>query len=119
MHGQTGEVIGPATLEGYVDKAVEVIFPGNKGNIDCSLTQLSRAPPPPLPGGYAVGEKVYFTGSSKTFASGVKLTHGHEGEVTGHPPSDNPHFGEGVNVKFPGHKNNTSCYLTELSRAKP
>ena len=26
--------------------------------------------PPPLPGGYKVGEKVFFTGSSHTFSNG-------------------------------------------------
>ena len=36
--------------------------PGQHGRIGCFLTELSRSPPPPLPGGYAVGEKVYFTG---------------------------------------------------------
>ena len=37
----------------------------------------------------------------------------------GHPPSDMPHFGKGVSVMFPGNKGNISCYLTNLSRAKP
>ena len=36
---------GPATLEGYVGKGVKVVFPGDKGNIDCYLTNLSRSKP--------------------------------------------------------------------------
>ena len=45
-------------------KGVSVFFPGNEGDIGCYLDMLSRAPPPPMPGGYAVGEKVFFTGDS-------------------------------------------------------
>ena len=95
------------------------MFPGNKGWIDCYLTRLSRSPPPPLPGGYAVGEKVYFTGNSQTYPNGDTRTPGQEGEVTGHPSSDSPAFGKGVAVKFPGSKGSVDCYLFELSRSKP
>ena len=37
----------------------------------------------PLPGGYAVGEKVYFTGMSKTASDGYKWTLGQAGKATG------------------------------------
>ena len=38
MHGQQGEVMGPAR-----DKRVAVLFPGgNNGNINCLLTQVRR-----------------------------------------------------------------------------
>ena len=56
--------------------------PGDEGEIDCRLTRLSRTPPPPLPGGYALGEKVYYTGDSQTCPDGDKLTPGQAGEVT-------------------------------------
>ena len=117
--GQAGEVKGAASDPNFTGKGLLVMFPGNKGDVQCLLTQLSRAPPPPLPGGYAVGETVYFTGESETFPSGNKLTHGQEGEVMGHPESDQPHFGEGVAVMFPGNKGSTGCPLTVLSRSKP
>ena len=54
MHGQQGEVVGPATIEGYIGKGVGVLFPGNKGNVGCVLAEVRRlraasAPsPPPL-----------------------------------------------------------------------
>ena len=118
-HGQPGEVKGPATAASHVGKGVSVTFPGNKGNVSCYLTQLSRTPPPPLPGGYAVGDLVFYTGESQTFASGNKLTRGQAGKVKGHPPNDDPHFGKGVTVMFPGNKRNTPCNLTNLSRAPP
>ena len=50
---------------------------------------------------------------------GNKLTHGQEGEVTGHPHSDMPSFGKGVSVMFPGNKGHINCFLTSLSRSKP
>ena len=46
MHGQQGEVVGPATNERHVGKGVDVLFPGNKGAISCYLTAVSREPPP-------------------------------------------------------------------------
>ena len=38
--------------------------------------QVSREPPPPLPGGYVVGEQVYFTGLGQAFAGGERVEHG-------------------------------------------
>ena len=61
---------------------------------------MSRDAPPPLPGGYKVGEKVFFTGSSQTFADGDKVVHGHQGEVVGPAILEN-HKGKGVAVRFP------------------
>jgi len=37
----------------------------------------------PLPGGYILGEKVYYMGSSYTFDHGDRLVHGEQGEVIG------------------------------------
>ena len=42
VHGQRGEVVGPATLESHKGKGVKVLFPGNKGDVDCYLTDLRR-----------------------------------------------------------------------------
>ena len=110
--------MGPSSTLG--DEGVAVMFPGNTANSGCFLTQLSRAPPPPLPGGYAVGETVYYTGKSKTLTSGDnKLTNGQAGEVTGHPDSDHATFGKGVAVKFPGNKADVFCYITSISYSKP
>ena len=68
--------------------SVEVLFPGNKGNTTCLVTHVSREPPPPLPGGYELGEKVYFTMASETFEDGYKVVHGQQGEVMG--PGNRP-----------------------------
>ena len=42
VHGQQGEVTGPATAESVKGKGVNVRFPGNKGKINCYLTQARR-----------------------------------------------------------------------------
>jgi len=47
-YGHSGKVKGPATAKDFVGKGVLVMFPGNKGNVNCYLTQLSRTPPDPV-----------------------------------------------------------------------
>ena len=82
---------------------------------DCA--QVSRDAPPPLPGGYKVVDKVFFTGTSKTFADGDKLVHGRQGEVVG-PATVETHKGKGVAVLFPGIKINIACYLGDVRRPR-
>jgi hypothetical protein len=45
VHGQQGEVMGPATSESHKGKGLCIRFPGNTLNVNCLLTQLSRSPP--------------------------------------------------------------------------
>ena len=42
VYGQLGEVMGPSAIH---PNQLAMKFPGNKGNIYCFLTQLSRNPP--------------------------------------------------------------------------
>ena len=69
--------------------------------------------PAVLPGGYKVGEKVFYTKGSQTLSNGDKLMHGQQGEVTG-PATIESHKGKGVDVRFPGNKGNVSCFLTQV-----
>ena len=78
---------------------------------------MSRDAPPPLPGGYTVGEKVFFTGTSQTFPSGNKVVHGQQGEVGGPSTLENTK-GKGVRVRFPGNKQSIGCFLTEVRRLR-
>ena len=78
---------------------------------------MSRAAPPPLPGGYKPGEKVFYTGASWTVPSGDKVVHGQQGEVVG-PALRESVKGKGVKVLFPGNKGNISCYLTQVCRLR-
>ena len=77
--------------------------------------QVSREPPPPLPGGYTVGEQVYFTGKSHILENGGLVVHGKQGEVLG-PATRESHRGKGVEVLFPGNKRAVSCYLSQVRR---
>ena len=71
--------------------------------------------PPPLPGGYKVGEKVFFTGASRSFPDGDKLVHGQQGEVVG-PATVESIKGKGVRLLFPGNKGDVDCFLTDVRR---
>ena len=78
---------------------------------------MSRDAPPPLPGGYKVGEKVFYTGRSETLPSGDKVVHGQQGEVMG-PATSVALKGKGVCVLFPGNMGNVDCYLTQVRRLR-
>ena len=80
-------------------------------------TYASGACTQALPGGYTVGDKVFFTGASQTFADGDKLVHGQQGEVTG-PATAESVKGKGVSVRFPGNKDSISCGLTTVRRPR-
>ena len=79
--------------------------------------QVSRQPPPPLPGGYALGEQVYYTGTSETFENGDQVEHGKQGEVVG-PAIAESHKGKGVAVLFPGNKRTVQCVLNRVRRGR-
>ena len=70
-----------------------------------------------VPGGYKLGEKVFYTGASQTFPSGSKLVHGQQGEVTG-PATLETHKGKAMAVLFPGNKGRIDCYLTSVRRRR-
>ena len=78
--------------------------------------QVSREPPPPLPGGYVLGEQVYYTGCSKTFEDGDRIEHGKQGEVVG--PATSETHKEGVAVLYPGNKGAIDCYLDSVRRCR-
>jgi len=75
-------------------------------------------PPPPLPGGYKVGEKVFYTETSQTLSNGDKVVHGQQGEVVG-PATAETHKGKGVDVRFPRNKGGVGCYLTTVRPPPP
>ena len=78
---------------------------------------MSRDAPPPLPGGYKVGEKVFYTGISFTFESGGathKYVYGQQGEVVG--PGTDDDGEEGVSVHFPDNEDGLGCPLAEVRR---
>ena len=71
-----------------------------------------------VPGGYTIGDKIFFIGTSHTFPNGDKLVHGQQGEVGGGATSDYKGKGKGVSVRFPGNKGNIACSPTEVRRLR-
>ena len=102
MHGQQAEVVGscPASSE-HAGKGLMMLFPCNKTPISCLLDELSRTAPPPLLGGYHLGEQLFFTGSSQDTATVDRLVHGQRGEVVG--PADAASSHAAPRVGWPGH----------------
>ena len=86
--------------------------PEQQGNINCKLNRLSRSPPPLLPGGYTVGEKLYFTEDSQTVSTGDRLVHGEQGEVM--PGTSNQGC---LEIKFSNNKRVISCTLNSALTA--
>eukprot|EP00315_Gephyrocapsa_oceanica_P035074 CAMPEP_0185429556 /NCGR_PEP_ID=MMETSP1365-20130426/16843_1 /TAXON_ID=38817 /ORGANISM="Gephyrocapsa oceanica, Strain RCC1303" /LENGTH=545 /DNA_ID=CAMNT_0028033791 /DNA_START=72 /DNA_END=1709 /DNA_ORIENTATION=+ len=97
-HGEAGEVLGP-----YGDNSLAMLFPGNNGAVYIRLTSLRRDPPVPLPGGFRVGELLYFVGSDLCFDcdNNTVLKYGTRGEVVG-PALPSFANGNGLKLKFPG-----------------
>ena len=70
---------------------------------------ISR-PATTLPGGYCVGDEVFFTGPRQTLPSGGRVEYGGKGEVVGPVVGDDKDVR--VSVRFPGNQRNTvsSCW---------
>ena len=77
--------------------------------------QVSREPPPPLPGGWKVEDLLYFKGESQTLRNGYKLVHGQQGEVVG-PATLEGYVGKAVKVQFPGNEGCIDLYLYQVRR---
>jgi len=115
VHGQQGEIIGPARDR----EKVTVYFPGNKANkagATCLPSELSREPPSTmLAGGFKVGDKVYWASAGGKLSNGDRVVYGKQGKVTGRA-TDND-----VAVLFLGNKvrESVTCLPSELSRKPP
>ena len=111
-------MIGPVTSDSFEGEGVTVLLPGNVGYIECYLHMLSRDAPPPLPGGYSVGDKVFYVGANETLSNSDQVVHRGQGAVTG-PATSDSHKDKGVKVLLPGNKENIECFLHNLSCAAP
>jgi len=115
VHGQRGVVTGRVVGE---DGEVAVKFPGNTESIDCYLSELSPDRPPPLPGGYSVGEQVYYTGGAEKKKNGDRLVYGARAVVAG-PAGGDDYAGKGLALLFNGNKKSYDSLLTTLTRDPP
>ncbi|EOD23002.1 hypothetical protein EMIHUDRAFT_195508 [Emiliania huxleyi CCMP1516] len=113
VYGWRGRVAGQAAGD-LARTAVAMRFAHNQLTIGCYLRNLTRDPPPPLPGGFAPDDLVYYNGSSYSFDNGDVLIFGERGTVVG-PPTLASHA-EGLTVLFDGNKRDYQLLLNQLSR---
>ena len=99
------------------------LSPSHILRVPCVGAQVSRQQPPSLPGGYTVGEHVYFTGTSETLEDGDRVEHGMQGEVVGPAigrlfdrlrHGRESHKGKAVTVLFPGNSFPIQCRLNQV-----
>ena len=86
--------------------------------VSCMLDEVSRYPPPPLPGGYTVGEKLYFLGTKRQkFECGNRIVHGEQGEVAG--AADEPRESPGCRSSSRTTRAASIARSDTLSRSSP
>ena len=81
------------------------------------IYKTAREKIPILPIIFETGDKLYFTGTSNTFPSGNKVTHGAQCEVMG--PADGQWKDKGVLVMFEGNSAGLNVYISMLSKTPP
>jgi len=108
VHGARGEVVSQCQ-----GKRLAVAFSGNQRAVNVLVTELSRVPPPPLPGDLRLGSHLYYIGPSEAL-----VMHGEVGEVTG--PIRMRHGKEGIALRFAGNRGHSIfCTLRTVSREPP
>jgi hypothetical protein len=117
--GARGMVTGRAFLESDCASVerVAVTFPGNKGAVAMRLAEISRNPPV-IPGGYKLGDKVFYTHPSWKAPDGYLLTFGVEGKLIGRSCIGDGRDDERVWVRFPG-LGYGSIHLDRISKEMP
>eukprot|EP00929_Paragymnodinium_shiwhaense_P093969 TRINITY_DN5431_c0_g1_i1.p1 TRINITY_DN5431_c0_g1~~TRINITY_DN5431_c0_g1_i1.p1 ORF type:complete len:913 (+),score=123.02 TRINITY_DN5431_c0_g1_i1:150-2888(+) len=81
--GTRGQVVGRAFVgDGQDGERVAVSFPGNNGAVAMRLPEISREPPV-IPGGYKIGDRVYYTHPNWKAPDGLVLTFGVQGKLIG------------------------------------
>lgn len=106
VYACSGQVVGPATLEDFVDKGVKVQFVGNEGWIDCYFHDLSDSKPPTTWDTFTLGQTVWHAG----FAA---ASYGACGVVAG--PAEEGH----VAVLFQDAEGAVTVALDALSHCRP
>ena len=104
VYGAQGKVTGTRYERGGIEK-VMIRFPFNDGNVACTLESLSRSPPPDLlPGGYTVGEKLYYVACNFTCDRYAVMT-GEQGIVEGAGIKEDQ-----LAMAFPNNSVSVSCW---------
>mmetsp|Transcript_29336 Transcript_29336/g.92600 ORF Transcript_29336/g.92600 Transcript_29336/m.92600 type:complete len:847 (-) Transcript_29336:54-2594(-) len=114
-----GEVAGRSCVGDSMDsERLAVMFPSHRDAKAVRLALLSREPPV-IPGGYSVGDCVFWCGMNWTFPNGDRLRFGAKGEVAGRSCVGDGNDDERVAVNFPGNKGAVAMRLPEISHEPP
>jgi hypothetical protein len=115
--GVAGVVLG---LSFPVDLAprIAVRFHGHKEHTNVRLNEISKIRPE-IPGGYKVGEKVFWIGENESLSSGERLEFGMQGEVMGRATQGGCIDDTCVAVQFKGNQRVTDVLLDLISSSQP
>merc|ERR1712176_875991 len=86
IFGLAGEVVGPSTPPD--DRRIKILFEGNASAMDYVLAQIMKEEPV-IPGGYKVGDLLYYSGEMQIYDDGDRLTFGLMGEVVSRSTAGN------------------------------
>merc|ERR1712151_511735 len=114
--GLSGEVVGPSTPPD--DRRIEIWFEGNPQPMDYVLAQIMKEEPV-IPGGYKVGDLLYYSGEMQIYDDGDRLTFGLMGEVVSRSTAGNSSDDRRLKVLFNGNNMPISVFLTQVSRDEP
>ncbi|CAE8632265.1 unnamed protein product [Polarella glacialis] len=119
--GQQGSIAGLCCLRGDPPdggQRLAVLFPGHRMAKALQPALLSSQPPT-IPGGYSVGDRVYWCGMNWTFPNGDRLKFGSEGEVAGRSCVGDGLDDRRVAVSFRGNRGAVAMRLPEISSQYP
>ena len=116
VYGHQGEVVARASSEEMrgEKEGLAMLFQRNDDLMDCWVSQLSRSPPEPLPGGYEPGDHLFYVSPGESRGPGYKLTYGEQGEVVAAATSEDL-IGKGLAMQFYGNHGTIDCALLSLS----
>lgn len=115
--GLRGMVVGPATAEGTSPlEDLAVLFDGNRSRVTVEAKKLVRRGGKRLPGGFDVGDVVYYQGAPHTFASGDRLAPGLRGVVSGPAIAPGTSAEEDLAVLFDGNRTRVTVQVASIAR---
>merc|ERR1712151_932029 len=114
--GLVGEVVGPSTPPD--NRRIKILFEGNAEPMDCALPQIMTEEPV-IPGGFKVGDRLYYIGEQQVYDDGDRLLFGLPGEVVSRSTAGNASDDRRLKVLFDGNNMPISVFLTQVSREAP
>jgi len=114
--GLKGGVQGRSCIGDASDeKRLKCLFAGHKSSVSVFLSQICREMPD-LPGGYQVGDIVYYTGKkNQQLTNDDRLIIGNQGTITARSSMGDSSDDRRVKVRFEGNKGPVNVFVAEIS----